>query len=227
MKRKSYILLIGPVLLTGLVACGGKSDLKTFLEKGTELELNQGQNKGDLFSQEDSILWKELASLETSPEIRKSWDDTLSITLTDTGKNGMLYVDQDGNNVNNNTLRVAIHNREFQKAIANDGSLCDDLINVVMENYTDLEPGNTTDEANALWIGINDYFNLLPNESTVGESNVNSVLTRAQFMAMVMRAETPVTEDITLDESFTTAVGYTDLNIYAQEVADYSYLLLL
>ena len=43
-------------------------------------------------------------------------------------------------------------------------------------------------------------------------------------MAMVMRSETPVSDDLKLDESFTAAVGHTNYNIYAQEVADHAYL---
>ncbi len=231
MKRKEYILFISTLLLSGLVACGSKSEMQYLLEQGTEVELtiathqSDTGDKGALSAIENAeaeaakLLWKQLASLETSPEIRKAWDDTLSITLTDTGKNGMLYVDAEGNNENNNTLRVALHNREFQKAIAEDSFYFIELSQAVMSQYADID---AEDYSKAISIGINDYFNLLP--GTEGYANADVALNRAQFMAMVMRSETPVSDDIKLDESFTAAVGHTEFNIYAQEVADYSYL---
>ena len=223
MKRKEYILFISTLLLSGLVACGSKSEMQYLLEQGTEVELTIPTLKTDLASdsEEDAaeLLWEQLASLTSSPEIRKAWDDTLSITLTDTGKNGMLYVNEAGDNENNNTLRVALHNREFQKAIAEDSLYYTELTDAVLNNYSDIA---VEDDSKALYIGINDYFNLLP--GTEGYSNADTYLSRAQFMAMVMRSETPVSDDLTLDEAFTAAVGHTDYNIYAQEVADHAYL---
>ncbi len=228
MNVKKVILPMLTVLIitSQLLGCSSvsKSEMQYLLEQGTEVELTIATHQsdtGDIAADqsEAKLLWKQLASLETSPEIRKAWDDTLSITLTDTGKNGMLYVDAEGNNENNNTLRVALHNREFQKAIAEDSFYFIELSQAVMSQYADID---AEDYSKALHIGINDYFNLLP--GTEGYANADHALNRAQFMAMVMRSETPVSDDIALDESFTAAVGHTEFNIYAQEVADYSYL---
>lgn len=210
------------IIASQLLGCAAvsKSELLTLLEQGNEIEIEIASPLAEAEQGEaTSILWEHLALLQTNPELRKAWDDTLSITLTDTGKNGMLYVNADGDNINNNTLRVAMHNREFQKAIMEEGFL-EELSDATLSQYADLE----IDEVQKnLYVGINGYFNLLP-DNTPNYANPDSTLNRAEFMAMVMRAETPVDENITLDQAFATAVGQNDLNIYAQALATDSYL---
>lgn len=220
MKRKISLLLIGTLLGTGLTACGSQSELLQMINAGDEIEIEIASPRAEAEQGEaTSILWEQLALLQTNPELRKAWDDTLSITMTDTGKNGMLYVDADGNNVNNNTLRVALHNREFQKAISDEATSIE-LANGALNQYADIE---VDEEAKALYAGINGYFNLLP-DNLENYANPDSTLDRAEFMAMVMRAETPVTDDLEADEAFATAVGQNDLNIYAQALASDAYL---
>ena len=220
MKRKISLLLIGTLLGTGLTACGSKSELLTMLEQGDEIEIEIASPRAEAEQGEaTSILWEQLALLDTNTELRKAWDDLLGITMTDTGKNGMLYVNADGNNVNNNTLRVALHNREFQKVISDDVQSLE-LANGALSQYADIEVDET---AKAIYAGINGYFNLLPDNIT-NYANPDSTLDRAEFMAMVMRAETPVDTDLEADEAFATAVGQNDLNIYAQALASDAYL---
>lgn len=74
----------------------------------------------------------------------------------------------------------------------------------------------------AVYMGINGYFNLLP-DNEPNYANPDSSLMRNEFMAMVYRADTPV-QEITADENFATAVGQSDYNIYAQGVNDNAYL---
>lgn len=71
-------------------------------------------------------------------------------------------------------------------------------------------------------MGINGYFNLLP-DANPNYANPDSTLQRNEFMAMVFRAETPV-QDLTPDTTFADAVGQSDYNIYAQGLAGNSYL---
>ena len=220
MKRKISLLLIGTLLGTGLTACGSQSELLQMINAGDEIEIEIASPQAEAEQGEaTSILWEQLALLDTNTELRKAWDDLLGITMTDTGKNGMLYVNADGNNVNNNTLRVALHNREFQKVISDDVQSLE-LANGALSQYADIEVDET---AKAIYAGINGYFNLLPDNIT-NYANPDSTLDRAEFMAMVMRAETPVDENLTLDQTFATAVGQNDLNIYAQALASDAYL---
>ena len=210
------------IIASQLLGCASvsQSELLQMINAGDEIEIEIASPRAEAEQGEaTSILWEQLALLQSNPELRKAWDDTLSITMTDTGKNGMLYVDADGNNVNNNTLRVALHNREFQKAISDEATSIE-LANGALNQYADIE---VDEEAKAIYAGINGYFNLLP-DNLENYANPDSTLDRAEFMAMVMRAETPVTDDLEADEAFAAAVGQNDLNIYAQALASDAYL---
>ena len=210
------------IIASQLMGCQSvsKSEMLTMLEQGDQIEIEIASPRAEAEQGEaSSILWEQLALLDTNTELRKAWDDLLGITMTDTGKNGMLYVNESGENVNNNTLRVALHNREFQKVISDDVQSLE-LANGALNQYADIEVDET---AKAIYAGINGYFNLLPDNIT-NYANPDSTLDRAEFMAMVMRAETPVDENLTLDQTFATAVGQNDLNIYAQALAEDSYL---
>ena len=87
---------------------------------------------------ESSIEWIELGALETNAPLRDAWDNLLLITKTEDGKNGILFVNNKGEHVNNNTLHMVLHNREFQKFLeTEDGRL--DLAEGAFENYADIE----------------------------------------------------------------------------------------
>ena len=225
MKRK---VIAGGLLLAitvlSITACGktktastevNQSELLQMINQGDSIEIEVAVPLNEEQGTENQMIWEELASLTTNPEIRKSWDDTLGIINTDTGKNGVLYVGVGGENDNNNTLHVALHNREFLKQLENEDTV-NSLAHIVAENYVDIEV-STEDNTNALLMGINSYFNLLP-DSSPNYSNPNATLQRNEFMAMVMRAETPV-QELKVDSAFENAVGKNDLNIYAQSLA--------
>lgn len=225
MKKRTYSkinkLTIGNLVILGSVlamsGCG-QSDLLKGINNHEMIEIEVAAPINQEQGEETSIEWEKLALLETNPTLRKAWDDTLGITGSGETKNGILYVNADGQQDPNNTLRVAIHNREFAKLFESEDGI-ESLATATFDNYADLDVEN---ELQAAYMGVNGYFNLLP-DATPNYCNPDSTLTRAEFMAMVMRASTPVYE-ISVDSEFATAVGQNDLNIYAQEVADYSYL---
>ena len=72
-------------------------------------------------------------------------------------------------------------------------------------------------------MAINGYFNLLP-DAEPSYANPNSTLTRAEFMALLMRAETKVDSNITINSDFEEAVGESQYNLYAQALEKDSYL---
>lgn len=209
------------IIASQLMGCAAanQNELLQMIQNGGEaIEIEVAVPLSEEQGTESSIIWEQLALLATNDTLRDSWDDTLGITVTDTGKNGILYVDAEGKNEPNNTLRVALHNREFAKLFEEENSRLE-LSMGAQNQYADIE----ADESDkALYMGVNGYFNLLP-DATPNFSNPDSTLNRLEFMSMVMRAETPVS-DITADSAFATAVGNNDLNIYAQEVAENSYL---
>lgn len=208
------------IIASQLMGCAAvtQSELLQMINQGDAIEIEIATPINQEQGTESALDWQELASLSTNQALRDSWDDILMITLTDTGKNGVLYVNAEGNNEPNNTLRVALHNSEFLKYLDSEADSLQ-LSNAVQGNYADLEENDT---ARALYMGINGYFNLLP-DSSPNYANPDSTLQRNEFMAMVFRAETPV-QDLTADSAFADAVGQSDYNIYAQGLAGNSYL---
>lgn len=219
--RKIIIPTITMVIIASqLMGCAAasQSELLQMINQGDAIEIEIATPKNQEQGEESALEWEQLALLTTNPDLRKSWDDTLNITPTDAGKNGVLYVNAEGNNEPNNTLRVALHNREFLKYLDSESDTLK-LAEAVQNNYVDMDTDNAT---KAVYMGINGYFNLLP-DSTPNYANPDSTLQRNEFMAMVFRAETPV-QELELDPNFVEAVGSSDYNIYAQGVANNSYL---
>lgn len=208
------------IIASQLMGCAAasQSELLQMINQGDAIEIEIATPKSQEQGEESALEWEQLALLQTNPDLRKSWDDTLNITPTDTGKNGVLYVNAEGNNEPNNTLRVALHNREFLKYLDSETDTLK-LAEAVQNNYVDMD---TDDTMKAVYMGINGYFNLLP-DSSPNYANPDSTLQRNEFMAMVYRAETPA-QDLELDSVFADAVGTSDYNIYAQGVAANSYL---
>lgn len=200
-------------------AAATESELLQMLNQGEAIEIEVMAPINEEQGQQSNLIWEELAYLKTNPDLRNEWDDILGILKNGEVKNGILYVNETGESEPNNTLRVSLHNRGFQKIIEDKNRLIE-LSYAVKDNYVDLE--DEASELKSVYMGINGYFNLLP-DSEPNYCNANATLQRNEFMAMVFRAETPV-QDIKEDSNFTSAVGKSEYNIYAQGVAGNSYL---
>lgn len=217
-KRLVMPMLTAVIIASQFLSCGAvtQDELLTMLNNDREIEIEipydnvQEQEDTKEDSEEVNLAWEELGSLKTNQTLRTQWDNILGITNTASGKNGVLYVREDGKQENNNTLSVALHNKEFTKML-DDKDTREKLANAAIENYSDL---SVDDESSAIYCGINGYFNLLPDE---GVSNASKKLSRKEFMTMVMRSDTKV-QDIEEDEDFTARVGESEYNKYAQEV---------
>lgn len=224
MRVKRFIIptLTAVIIASQLMGCAAmtQSELLQAINNGDQIEIEviEPGFVEDEQGQETALSWTELASLTTNADLRSVWDDTLGIIRTDEGKNGVFYVNEAGDNENNNTLKVVMHNRAFVQSLENEDSLTA-LADASLKNYADIEDNETM---KAVYMGINGYFNLLP-DNEPNYANPDSTLMRNEFMAMVYRADTPV-QEITADENFATAVGKSDYNIYAQGVNDNAYL---
>lgn len=224
MRVKRFIIptLTAVIIASQLMGCAAmtQSELLQAINNGDQIEIEviEPDFVVDEQGQETALSWTELASLTTNADLRSGWDDTLGIIRTDEGKNGVFYVNEAGDNENNNTLKVVMHNRAFVQSLENEDSLTA-LADASLKNYADIEDSETM---KAVYMGINGYFNLLP-DNEPNYANPDSSLMRNEFMAMVYRADTPV-QEITADENFATAVGKSDYNIYAQGVNDNAYL---
>ena len=224
MRVKRFIIptLTAVIIASQLMGCAAmtQSELLQAINNGDQIEIEviEPGFVEDEQGQETALSWTELASLTTNADLRSGWDDALGIIRTDEGKNGVFYVNEAGDNENNNTLKVVMHNRAFVQSLENEDSM-KALAESSLKNYADIEDNETM---KAVYMGINGYFNLLP-DNEPNYANPDSTLMRNEFMAMVYRADTPV-QEITADENFATAVGQSDYNIYAQGVNDNAYL---
>lgn len=210
------------IIASQLLGCGAvsQSELLSMINQGDQIEIEVA---APVFAESEqgtqsTLSWVELGLLDTNPTMRKDWDDILQIKGSGETKNGVLYVNEDGERDINNTLRVALHNTMFQNQLKNEKTV-QALADAAASNYADIEADETD---KALYMGINGYFNLLP-DNQPNYSNADSTLQRNEFMAMVYRAESPV-HVITADETFATAVGKSEYNLYAQDIAKDSYL---
>ncbi len=172
-------------------------------------ELDEGNKLDSEQAKAEVIEWLELASKQTCPELRKQWDDILHITAITDGKNGVLYVNAKGEHDNNNTLSVAFRNREFVKMLE-DTDTFSKLANAAAEYYTDIDADS---ESDAFLAGVAAYFGLLVDGDS-HESNINSKVTRAQFMTMLTTSRTPA-QQVFENMTFNNLVGEHPLNFFA------------
>lgn len=156
-----------------------------------------------------TVEWIQLGDMTSSKSVRDTMDDLFSITGNTGNKNGVFYVNELGENTQNNTLAVAMRNRAVQSILNGD---TESLNMNLATKYTDLD----IDEEQAIYCAISDYFELLK-ASDDGESNINDALSRAECMSMIFKAMNPVDASITENEQFNNAVGENDLNIFAAQ----------
>lgn len=223
--KRIGIGLLSATLLLGNVQCVWASEnpesLNTSAYSEYNISLSTSRTKGTrdelgLLGSGLTISWTPVGELTDHAELRASIDKYLGVTGEGKNKQGSLYTNIKGKNDYNNVFSVAMNNSAVKKALNTNKNF---IANAACNSYTDLD---IDDEEKCVNMALNAYFNLLPDGT---EANADASLTRAQFMAMVMRADTPVTE-IQTDTAFEKSVGQSEYNKYAQSVNKDSYLTL-
>ena len=223
--KRIGIGLLSATLLLGNVQCVWASEnpesLNTSAYSEYNISLSPSKTKGTgdelgLLGSGLTISWTPVGELTDHAELRASIDKYLGVTGEGKSKQGSLYTNIKGKNDYNNVFSVAMNNSAVEKALNTNKNF---IANAACNSYTDLD---IDDEEKCVNMALNAYFNLLPDGT---EANADASLTRAQFMAMVMRADTPVT-DIQTDTAFEKSVGQSEYNRYAQSVNKDSYLTL-
>ena len=217
--------ILSATLLLGNAQCVWASEnpesLNTSAYSEYNISLSTSKTKGirdelGLLGSGLTISWTPVGELTDHAELRASIDKYLGVTGEGKNKQGSLYTNIKGKNDYNNVFSVAMNNSAVKKALNTNKNF---IANAACNSYTDLD---IDDEEKCVNMALNAYFNLLPDGT---EANADASLTRAQFMAMVMRADTPVT-DIQTDTAFEKSVGQSEYNKYAQSVNKDSYLTL-
>lgn len=170
---------------------------------------------------ESNLAWTELGSQSNYQEFRMGFDDLFKVMSFDQGKkNGPCYIDLEGNWTNNSTLHYAMQNKVFMD-ILKDSDTIKGLTEYVQSNYVDVDE---SDEKTIRDIAINAYFSLF-DDNEVGYANKNSTLTRGEFLAGLVKSDTPVDATIQSNSDLVALVGSDSEQVkLASQALDDSYL---
>lgn len=170
---------------------------------------------------ESTLAWTELGSQSNYQEFRMGFDDLFRVMSFDQGKkNGPCYIDLEGNWTNNSTLYYAMQNKVFVD-ILKDSDTLTDLTEYVQNNYVDVDE---IDEKTVRNTAINAYFSLF-DDNEVGYANMNSTLTRGEFLAGLVKSDTQVDAGIQANDALVDLVGNDSEQVkIASQALDNSYL---
>lgn len=214
MKRKIIITFLCLTMGLSIVACGNKASTTPSTEKATATEIGS-ESKVEL------LPWLQLSSLETHTELRSAFEKYFNITGKTGNKEGTLYYNPATQTAEQNvTYLMATQNSAISQYLSSDGYMVE-IGELVGDVYTDVE----TDSPEAPYAVINSYFELLPDQED-GKFDGDSTISRAQAMALVMRATTQVNEAQAPEENkdFTDKVGETTYTNFAAPMDEYSYI---
>lgn len=218
MKRKTIISLLCLTMGLSIVACG-KQENTAIVE--TTVESTEVENTVTEESKVELLPWLQLSSLETHPELRTAFEELVGVTGTTGNKEGILYYNPATQKADQNvTLYMATKNSAMSAYFANIDAMTK-FGEIAAENYTDID----VDDVNAPYATINAYFELLPDQED-GQFDGDATISRAQAMALLMRATTQVNESQAPDEDadFTAKVGETQYTNFAAPMDEYAYI---
>ena len=224
--RKIVIPTITLIVLTSqLMGCSSvsKSEFVQMVNNSEAIEIEVATPSAEAEQGKTIELnWTQLDQLQTQPTLRKSMDTLFKIVpYGDNSKNGVFYINLEGNQEGNNTLYNTFANSAFRKAWT-DEETQESLASLATENYADIEVDNISE---ACLAALNGYFNIL--EDAEGYANMDSTITRLEAMSAIFKAENPVTDKLAEDTEFNKAVdpeGTNPNTIYASNLSEQSYL---
>ena len=220
--KKMVIPMITMVIIASqLMGCASASSKEfiDLLNKGEAIEIEVAVPESIEEGTEKALEWVQLDQLSTYPEFRRAMDDALFITnFGEDSKNGILYVDLEGNHEGNNTLYNAFMNNAFRENYWENEEVQKQVQEAVLEVYADVEADTDGIKVAAL----NAYYNLLP-DAEPNYFNGESLINRGEFMALLYRSENPV-QDLESNEEFTALVGESDNTDFAYSLVEDSYL---
>ena len=202
-------------MIQGCAATSSKGMLN-MTDNSKSIELTISEPKSIENGEDEAFDWVELGSLDDAETLRSAWDKILGTSGSVGNKQGTLYATPDGKNDNNNTLHVVLHNNAFYKTLSDTSSdTYKKLAEAATNQYKDLISEDTETQ---MMMGINGYFNILQDSSDQSYSNPYKTLTRAEVMAALTRATTPVSTNLDSSKEFNAAVGDSKYNKYAESL---------
>ena len=215
------------IIASQLMGCAAvsQSELLRMINAGDQIEIEVAVPINQEDGEEVTVDWTRLDQLLSQPELRKEMDDIYKIIAQGDSKNGVFYVNLEGNQEGNNTLFNVFANRTFRTSYWENESIQEVVAEASAENYADIEV-DTENYDRAVLAAFNAYFNIL-NDSEPGYANMDSTISRLEAMAAIFKAEYPVTDTITQDADFNVAIGADSSNEYAffaSNLSEQSYL---
>ncbi len=202
-------------MIQGCAATSSKGILN-MTDNSKSIELTISEPKSIENGEDEAFDWVELGSLDDAETLRSAWDKIFRTSGSVGNKQGVLYATPDGKNDNNNTLHVVLHNNVFYRTLSDTSSdTYKKLAEAATNQYKDLISEDTETQ---MMMGINGYFNILQDSSDQSYSNPYKTLTRAEVMAALTRATTPVSKNLDSSKEFNAAVGDSKYNKYAESL---------
>lgn len=201
--RKMMIAVFALTLAVQMTGC--KNDMDT----NKPIVIDVSVSDSDVASKAE-LNWTELGKLTNYEEMRTAVDTIFGNEIVDGVKYGAFYLDKDEKQCTNNTLSIVLGN-QFVAEEMKGSALIDSLNSSLDAIYTDLSDSDRTAAM------FNAYFNLLP-DSTPNYFNGGDTLSRAEAMALVTRATTPV-KSLPAVDGFEDAVTGTDYDQYINYAA--------
>lgn len=201
--RKMIIAVFALTLAVQMTGC--KNDMDT----NKPIVIDVSVSDSDVASKAE-LNWTELGKLTDYEKMRTAVDTIFGNEIVDGVKYGAFYLDKDEKQCTNNTLSVVLGN-QFVAEEMKGSALIDSLNSSLDAIYTDLSDSDRTAAM------FNAYFNLLP-DSTPNYFNGGDTLSRAEAMALVTRATTPV-KSLPAVDGFEDAVTGTDYDQYISYAA--------
>lgn len=201
--RKMMIAVFALTLAVQMTGC--KNDMDT----NKPIVIDVSVSDSDVASKAE-LNWTELGKLTNYEEMRTAVDTIFGNEIVDGVKYGAFYLDKDEKQCTNNTLSIVLGN-QFVAEEMKGSALIDSLNSSLDAIYTDLSDSDCTAAM------FNAYFNLLP-DSTPNYFNGGDTLSRAEAMALVTRATTPV-KSLPAVDGFEDAVTGTDYDQYINYAA--------
>ena len=205
------------MLTSQLTGCSTTNAAETMnmLKANETIEINIPEPENIEEGKEISYNWIELAYLDSYESLRNTMDDSLYIIkMADNGKNGVIYVTEDGNHSNNTTLQDAFNNKKFINNYWNNKETNQRIIQSAKQTFSDLE--EATDKE-ALLAAYSAYYNLLPSYDA-NYANMQSTLSRLEAMSLLYRATNPVDDTLEVSADFTSKVGDNEHSIFAEQI---------
>lgn len=236
MKKKNIIIITGAIIVVGISAIIGigllgkdkpltKDETLNLIQNNEQIEIEIAVPKDEEQGTEHQLTWIQLYDLDNYQDtLRTPMEHAVNqgYYINPAMKDGVFYHNYSSgtNLVKNNTLEQVLKSAYNGSESFNKDETIEAFADAAYNTYADLEEDDTMTN---YYMAINGYFNLLP-DAEPAYANPDSTLSRAEFMALLMRGETKVDENLKVNTDFTEAVGESQFNLYAQALEKDSYL---